>query len=159
MLKRTLLTLFDPEHRRLLVAAYVVLDVFLVGLGMGVPIFCILFGFPIGWIVVWQSRRHRKTSEVQLRDLLKKSAGAALITFLFMVATWGQFVRLLIEASPDFGIVGMPMILYEPKPSFVAWLVLTILVSPVLQLLSSVFSGVLCLAYQPHVPPEACLSP
>jgi len=29
---------------------FAILDLFCIAMGMGVPIFCILFGFPIGWL-------------------------------------------------------------------------------------------------------------
>ena len=31
---------------------YVLLDLICIGMGMGVPIFCILFGFLVGWLAV-----------------------------------------------------------------------------------------------------------
>jgi len=39
------------------------------------------------------------------------------------------------------------MILYEPKASFIAWLVLMIFISPFLQLLATVFGGYMALVF------------
>ena len=41
-MKRGLLTLLG----------YTAADVVCVGVGMGVPVFCILLGFPVGWLIV-----------------------------------------------------------------------------------------------------------
>ncbi len=43
-------TLIRMGRRRILLL-FVLLDAFCVGLGMGVPIFCILFGLPVGLII------------------------------------------------------------------------------------------------------------
>jgi len=31
---------------------YILIEIICVGMGMGIPIFCILFGFPLGWCIV-----------------------------------------------------------------------------------------------------------
>ena len=38
--------------KRITVAAFVVANLLCVGMGMGVPIFCIVFGFFVGWYIV-----------------------------------------------------------------------------------------------------------
>jgi hypothetical protein len=39
-------------NSRSVLALFVFLDTICVGMGMGVPIFCIIFGFLVGWYVV-----------------------------------------------------------------------------------------------------------
>ncbi len=39
--------------RRWALLLYAALDVICVGAGMGVPIFCILLGLPVGWWIGW----------------------------------------------------------------------------------------------------------
>ncbi|MCX6539756.1 MAG: hypothetical protein NT151_12605 [Acidobacteria bacterium] len=43
--------MFIPASRVFRIAAFVAIDVVAVGLGMGVPIFAILLGFPVGWFL------------------------------------------------------------------------------------------------------------
>ena len=50
-------------------------------------------------------------------------------------------VPLAFDSGYDFENFGVPLILYEPRASFVGWLVLMILVSPFLQLLTTVFAS------------------
>ena len=50
-------------------AVFVLLDVICVGMGMGVPIFCIALGFPVGWYIA--ARALRSTSN--LGTVLKRT--------------------------------------------------------------------------------------
>lgn len=36
---------------KIIVILYILIDIICVGVGMGVPIFCILLGFPLGWYI------------------------------------------------------------------------------------------------------------
>ena len=49
------------------------------------------------------------------------------------------------DPTADFANFGIPMILYDPKISFVGWLILMIFISPFLQLLTTLFSSHLTL--------------
>jgi hypothetical protein len=126
-------------------AVYVVLDTICVGMGMGVPIFCILFGFLVGWFIV----RYVTATTVDLWHVLAKAllcgAVTTAYTFLLMALIWGGSVSMLFDAGADFVNFGMPLILYEPKASFIGWLVLMIGISPFLQLLATVFGAYLTL--------------
>ena len=42
---------FADMSRPALIAIYVAMDIVCVGLGMGVPIFCIAIGFAVGWVI------------------------------------------------------------------------------------------------------------
>jgi hypothetical protein len=64
-----------------------------------------------------------------------------------MAAIWGRTSILLLSENTDFADFGHPMILYDPKISFIGWLVLMIVISPLLQLLTSVFSSYLTVTF------------
>jgi hypothetical protein len=124
---------------------YIVLDTICVGMGMGVPIFCILFGFLVGWYIVRMVvATTEQTSEV-LEKLLLYAAVASAFTFVVMTVIWGRCFLMLFDPSMDYANFGIPMILYDPKASFIGWLVLMIVVSPFLQLLMTLFGSHLAL--------------
>jgi len=125
---------------------YVFLDIICIGIGMGVPFFCILFGLPIGWYIV--KRLTAETTEIRevLRKTLLHAAIAAAVTCLGMLLIWGTLgVVTLSNPAADFVETGVPMILYEPKASFIGWIVLMIVISPGLQLLTTLFASHLTL--------------
>ncbi|MDH4209191.1 MAG: hypothetical protein OEV76_09980 [Anaerolineae bacterium] len=126
-------------------AIFVVLDVICVGLGMGVPIFCIALGFPVGWYVAARAvRSNADLGEVLKRTFARATATSA-ITFGMMALLWGSVTPMLFDPSADFANFGIPMILYDPRVSFIGWLVLMIFISPFLQLLTTLFSSHLTL--------------
>ncbi len=120
---------------------YIILDTICVGMGMGVPIFCILFGFPVGWYIA----RYVTARTTDIREVLGKTLLYGIVTsaytFIVMAIIWGRCIPMLFDPAADFVNFGIPMILYEPKPSFIGWLVLMIFISPFLQLLTTVFGG------------------
>lgn len=125
---------------------YIVLDIIATGAGMGVPIFCILLGFPTGWYLV----RKFFATQAELKETLKKVLTGSLIisgiTFIFMAILWGRMVPMFFNPEFDYVNFGIPVILYDPKASFIGWLVLMIFISPFLQLLASVFAAFLTIA-------------
>jgi hypothetical protein len=131
-------------HRRswlLPVVAFLALDTLAVGMGMGVPIFPILLGFPVGWLLPRFLPGSTRTWPQALRRLLLLSGLTASYTFLLMLLLWGPTVRLLFDPTADLANFGIPMILYQPRASFIGWLVLMILISPSLQLLTTLFGA------------------
>lgn len=60
---------------------FVILDIFCVGLGMRVPFFCILFGFPIGWYSV--KRIIVNLNQGKINFILKKTLHYAPIISIF----------------------------------------------------------------------------
>ncbi len=115
-------------------------------MGMGVPFFCILLGLPLGWYIV----KRLTAEQADMRDILRKAllyaAIAAAITSLGMIIIWGPLtVASLSDPATDFAETGVPMILYEPKASFIGWIVLMIAISPGLQLLTTLFASHLTL--------------
>jgi hypothetical protein len=128
---------------KLTFAIYVVLDTICVGAGMGVPIFCILFGFVVGWYSAIIALAKRESVARILRAALRNALATSGITFLWMLVIWGRTVSMLFDPSSDFVNFGIPMILYEPRVSFIGWLVLMIFISPFLQLLMTIFGSYL----------------
>ena len=128
-----------------LIIIFVVLDVFCMAMGMGLPVFNIMFGFVIGWYILnWISIRTIEVNEI-LKQLLIYSCITAGVTFLGMLLIWGWSVKFLFGSERDLANFGIPLILFEPRMSLVGWLVLMIAISPFLQLLTTVFAGHLTL--------------
>ena len=124
---------------------YVLLDIFCMGLGMGVPFFNILFGFLIGWYLIkWISISTVEVKEI-LKLLLIYSCITAAVTFLGMLLLWGWSINLLSGSEAEMVNFGIPQILFSPRMSLIGWLVLMIVVSPFLQLLTTVLAGNLTL--------------
>jgi len=111
------------------------------GMGMGVPLFNIIFGFVVGWYLVkWISIDTNEVKDI-LKRMLIYSCITAGVTFLGMLLIWGWSIKMLFGSVTDIVNFGLPQILYEPRMSFIAWLLLMILISPFLQLLTTVFAG------------------
>jgi hypothetical protein len=128
-------------------AIFVIVDLVCVGLGMGVPILCILFGFFVGWYIA----KRATMATANVKDILWKALVHAVttsaVTFVVMSAIWGRSIVLLFDPSADFQNFGHPFILYDPKISFMGWLVLMIFISPFLQLLTTIFGSYLTLLH------------
>ncbi len=125
---------------------YVFVDIICIGMGMGVPFFCILLGLPLGWYI----GKRLIAEQAGIRDILRKmllyAVMAAAITCLGMLLIWGTLaVVRFSNPATDFAETGVPMILYEPKASFIGWIVLMIVISPGLQLLTTLFGSHLAL--------------
>jgi hypothetical protein len=137
----------QPRKRLWLpIAIYAVLDVIAVGMGMGVPIFPIMLGFIVGWLLpAWLVPSATSLSQLLVR-ILRWSAASAAWTFLQMAVIWLRTVPMLFNPSADVAQFGHPMILFEPVASFVGWIVLMVFISPFLQLLTTVFAATVRLA-------------
>ena len=120
---------------------FAVLELLCTGMGMGVPCFNILFGFPLGWVLTY--RLAGKTTDVRslMGKLLLWSAITSGFTFLIMVILWLPAIRMLFDPAADLANFGIPMILFEPRASFIGWLVLMALISPFLQMLMTLFGA------------------
>lgn len=128
-------------------AIFAFLDLVCVGMGMGVPIFCILFGLPVGWYIARRITTRTFGTEGMLRQMLVGAALTSAFTFIGMALLWGRCVAMLFDPTADLVNFGIPQILYEPRASFLGWLVLMILISPFLQLLVTLFGSHLTLLW------------
>jgi hypothetical protein len=126
-------------------AIFIIIDLVCVGIGMGVPLACILFGFFVGWYIA----KRATIATANVKDILWKALVQAVFTsaftFVVMSAIWGMTIVMLFDPSADFENFGHPFILYDPKISFIGWLVLMIFISPFLQLLTTIFGSYLTL--------------
>jgi len=125
------------------VAVFAFLDILCVGLGMGVPILCILFGLPVGWYIARRVTTHALDVRQVLAAALRGAALTSAFTFVGMAALWGRCIVMLFDPAADLANFGIPMILYGPVASFVGWLVLMIVISPFLQFLMTLFGSYL----------------
>jgi hypothetical protein len=114
-------------------------------MGMGVPIFCIGFGFLVGWYITARTLRSASDLSEALGTILMQAVVTSAVTFALMALLWGSVAGMLFDPSADFVNFGIPMILYDPLVSFVGWLVLMIYLSPFLQLLTTLSSAYLTL--------------
>jgi hypothetical protein len=124
---------------------FIFLDLICVGMGMGVPIFCILFGFVVGWYNVKRVDISQSQPALTLRKLMLYAANTSAITFIIMAVLWGHWAMILFDSNTNYSNLGIPMILFDPKISFIGWLILMILISPFLQLLFTLFASILAL--------------
>jgi len=130
---------------KIVLALFILLDLLCVGMGMGVPIFCILFGFVVGWYIATRISILDLSIKDTLHRVLKYAITTSLFTLLVMCVIWGRAIIMLFDPASDFENFGIPLILYEPKASFIGWLVLMIFISPFLQLLTTIFASYLTL--------------
>ncbi len=112
---------------------------------MGVPIFCILFGFIVGWFAVKYVTSTTTSISIVFRKLILYALLTSAVTLLWMLVLWGPTISMLFDPSRDLANFGIPMILYEPLASFIGWIVLMVLISPFLQLLTTIFGSYLAL--------------
>lgn len=120
---------------------YIVLDTIFVGIGMGVPFFCILFGFPVGWYLAKILGLQKLQINDILSRILKYATLTSLITLAWMLIIWGPMITMLWNPSVNYANLGIALILYDPKLSFIGWIILMIFISPFLQLLMTVFTS------------------
>ena len=123
------------------VLAYLAADTLCVGAGMGVPIFAILLGFVVGWLLPRVGAPAGSPGHPTRRAILRAAFLASFYTFLLMLIIWGPTIPILWDREADLANFGIPMILYEAKASFIGWEVLMIAISPFLQLLAIVFGA------------------
>ena len=125
----------------IILVMYILLDAFFIACGMGVPVFNIIFGFYIGRYIV----RRASINTRSFTEIYRKTTLYALITsaatFIGMLLIWTPKALLLTNPETNYEKVGVPMILFDPKASFLAWLFLMIFIAPFLQLLTTIFSS------------------
>lgn len=128
-------------NKKIIIVVYVFLDLIFVGIGMGVPFFCILFGLPVGWYLSKRLTLSKKDLGNILNEILKYALYTSLFTFILMLGVWVPVSTMLLDPGADFANFGIPMILYDSKISFIGWIFLMIFISPFLQLLTTIFAS------------------
>ena len=122
-------------------AIFAFVDIVCMGLGMGVPIFCILLGLPVGWYIARRITIHPVDTRRMLSKTLLGAALTSAFTFVGMALLWGRCIAMLFDPTADLANFGIPLILYEPLASFIGWVVLMIVISPFLQFLMTLFGS------------------
>lgn len=123
----------------------ILINGFLVGAGMGVPVFCIFMGIPYGVLVVTKMLKkelHSNRHHHFYSGIIKASAVLAVSTFVFMLIIWLPWILKSFAPGFDYETTGMPLILYTLKASFWGWITLMIVISPVLQFMTSISAAV-----------------
>lgn len=134
------------HNKRFQIVAFLVADIIATGMGMGVPIFNILLGFVVGWCYPRLVSLEVTRRSQALRNILRVAFLTSSFTFLLMAILWLPTMSILFEPGRDIANFGIPMILFEPLASFIGWLVLMVLISPFLQVLTTVFSAIVSMA-------------
>ena len=134
-------------NTRIAFAIFVIVDLVCIGMGMGVPLACILFGFFVGWYIAKRATIATESAKDILWQVLIQAIITSAFTFVVMSAIWGSTIVMLFDPSADFQNFGHPFILYDPRLSFIGWLVLMIAISPFLQLLKTIFGSYLTLLH------------
>ncbi len=124
---------------------YILIDIICLGMGMGVPIFCILSGFPLGWYITKRVSVSPEQLYQKYYKIFKYSFLASIFTIIPLLVVWGRAILMLFDSSSDFQNFGHPFILYDPKISFIGWLILMVIISPFLQLLVTIFAAFITL--------------
>ena len=124
---------------------YVLLNTICMGMGMGVPIFCILFGFIVGWYIARVGIYQNEDIKAGVRKFLPIALITSGYTFVLMLLLWGRLTGYLFDPNADYVNLGIPMILFDPRVSFIGWQVLMIFISPFLQLLTTLFGSYITL--------------
>lgn len=124
---------------------YILIDLICVGAGMGVPVFCILLGFPLGWYITKRVTASVEKPDQKYHKIFRFSLFASAFTFVVMLIVWGAGILINIDSSSDIQNFGHPYILFDPEASFIGWLILMIIISPFLQLLTTIFAAFLTL--------------
>ncbi len=145
--------IFLKQKPIILIGIFIVIDTICIGIGMGVPFFCILFGLVAGWVVgKYVSAKQTKVPAV-LRTILFTDGLTAAFTLMGMAIIWLPFGSQFFDPTKDLANTGIPMILFTPTASFIGWIVLMVAISPVLQLLTSLFGSYLALMnWEPSIP-------
>ena len=130
---------------KMVIILYILSDIICAGAGMGVPIFCILLGFPLGWYITKRVTASTEQLYRKYYKIFKFSLFATIFTFIVMLIVWGGAILINIDSSSDIQNFGHPYILYDPETSFIGWLILMIIISPFLQLLTTIFGAFITL--------------
>ena len=142
---------FFTLHYWILILLSILIFTVLSGIGMGVPVLNILFGFVVGWYGTRRAQALYRVRKKRLPKIFIYSLFCAGVTLAIMLAIWGRTIPIIFDPAADLANFGHPMILFDPRISFIGWLVLMIVISPFLQLMASIFSAfVTLMAVQPE---------
>ena len=116
-------------------------------MGMGVPIFTILYGFIVGLLIPRVLQTSAELTSRYLAAILRAAFITSAVTFLGMAVIWLPTLEWLFNPARDISNFGIPMILYSPRASFIGWIILMVLISPFLQFLMTLFGSISWIAF------------
>jgi hypothetical protein len=123
--------------------SYVVIDVLCAGLGMGVPLFCIILGFGVGWFGAMRAEYFIEEPGRAMRRVLRYAWLTSAVTLVMMAVLWGRLVPVLFHPTVDAGNMGLPLWLYEPRLSLAGWILLMVVIAPFMQAVMTAFGAYL----------------
>ena len=129
------------------IAIFLVFELLSIGMGMGVPIFTILYGFFVGLAIPWKIISDFDISPKGLASILRTALITSSATLLLMALVWLPSLKWLFDSSLDIANYGIPMILFSPRASFIGWMILMVLISPFLQFLMTLFGSVFWIVF------------
>ena len=133
---------FIKSHKLILFLLF--LNLMATGAGMGVPIFNIILGFIFGHYI---GKSVTGISAIRIKKLFQQGFLITAMTFIMMLVIWLPALKWITDPQLDVANFGHPFFLYDPLISFIGWIALMILISPLLQLLAIVFTGVIAIIY------------
>lgn len=136
------------------------LNVFTIGFGMGVPVFTILLGFPVGWYLAnVRLRRLRDEASPEpvksipvlvLKALLIHAAALTLVTVAVLAVIWVPQLSIVADQSYEAREWGIPLILYTSQASKIGWMVLMLAIAPAAQFMAVLTGAFLRLVARPQ---------
>ena len=93
----------------------------------------------MGWYLSERLTLPEKNLNNIFNQILKCAFYTSLFTFILMLVIWVPVSATLFDPAADFANFGIPMILYDPKISFIGWIILMIFISPFLTVTYTVF--------------------
>jgi hypothetical protein len=109
--------------------------------GMGMPFCCIGLGFLVGWYLARRELRHANDFSRMLRRATRTAVVTSLFTFLMMAVIWGPRVGMAFGPRANLPSVGLPAILRGAHEGLIIWALVMVIISPLLQLITTVFAS------------------
>jgi hypothetical protein len=121
--------------------SYAVMDLLLAGLGLGTPVFCIVFGFGVGWFGAMRAWFFFADMRRAMTRALRYAFLTSAVTMVLMAAIWARLVPIVLNERVNPGAMGLPLNLYDTRWSLVGWLLLMVFTGPAVQVLMTVFGS------------------
>ena len=109
--------------------------------GVGMPFCCIGLGLLVGWYIARRELRHANGFARMLRRATRTAVFTSLATFLMMAVIWGPRVGMASGPQSNLPSVGLPMTFHGAPESLIIWALLMVAISPLLQLMTTVFAA------------------
>ena len=124
-------------------------EIITVGMGMGLPVITILFGFLVGLFLLGLIKSPAEIIPQYLGSLMKTALITSGLSMMILAVIWLPTLKWLFDPTPDLANFGIPMILYTPRASFIGWIILMVLISPFLQFLMTLFGSISRIVFFP----------